>query len=75
MIYKSRRTCSRPLSMRVTVDLAVTRCANSLLGRAGQIHSRNYSIHKNGLLIYSMHDKLRANTDENVVKQIVISFC
>ena len=40
----------------------------------GQEHSHNYSIHKNGLLIHSMHDKLRDETDESVNKQIVIPF-
>ena len=40
----------------------------------GQEHSYNYSIHKNGLLIHSMHDKLRDETDESVNKQIVIPF-
>ena len=34
-ICKSRRSCSCPLAMLVTVDLVVARCANSLLGRVG----------------------------------------
>ena len=40
----------------------------------GQVHSCNYSIHKIGLLIHSMHDRLRDDTDENLIKQIVIPF-
>ena len=61
-VYKSCRSCSYPLAMFVTADLAVTRCENSLLGQAGQEINKLF-------IRYKGHNKIISTT--NVVFPVV----
>ena len=40
----------------------------------GQVHSGNYTIHKNGLLVHDKNNKSRDDTEESVIKQIVVPY-